>query len=214
MSDPPESIAVKADPLIDRPALLDRLPVVRDLETPRLERLLRSLSWSLLFLGVGACTIRGAQRPPDPDLVPEFGTISFKVTDPAGQLLPTEFCALHAETSQQRGQGMKGKSDQGGYDAMVFTFDPPQQATFFNEGVPIALHIGWFDANGLFVSSAEMQPCMQQGGCPTYTASAPFALAMETPVGGLGALAIGAGSKVALGEPGCSARTPAPPPTG
>lgn len=216
MSDPSESAPVNADPLVDRPAVLDSLPVVRDLETPRLERLLRSLTWTLLFLGVGACMVQGAQRPPDPDLVPEFGTISFKVTNPAGQLLPSPFCALHAASPQQRAQGMKGKSDLGGHDAMVFAFERPEMVSFINKDVPIALHIAWFDETGTFISAAEMPPCQQDTGCPTYTASAPFTLALETPVGGLGSIGIGAGSKVELGARGCSPSTapaaPAAPP--
>ncbi|HUS62490.1 MAG TPA: DUF192 domain-containing protein [Acidimicrobiales bacterium] len=217
MSDPAESEPVTPDPLVDRPALLDSLPVVRDLETPRLERLLRSSVWTLLFLGVGACMVQGAQRPPDPDLSPEFGTISFKVTNPAGQLLPSEFCALHARTARERQQGMRGKSDQAGHDGMVFAFEAAGLVYFENKDVPIALHIAWFDQTGAFVSAAEMPSCLQETGCPTYTASAPFTLAIETPVRGLEALQIGPGSRVELGRRGCTPRTPpapAAPPAG
>jgi uncharacterized membrane protein (UPF0127 family) len=96
-----------------------------------------------------------------------------------------------------------GRGDLGGFDAMVFRFDADTTGSFYMRNTPLPLSIAWFDRNGVFVSSADMEPCPDRAGCPDYTAAAPYRLAVEVPKGGLGALGIDAGSSLMVGG-GCA----------
>ena len=59
----------------------------------------------------------------------------------------------------------------------------------------------FFAKGGGFVSAADMPPCTagRAGDCPLYSAKAPYVDALEVPMGGLGALAVGPGSSMATG---------------
>ena len=59
----------------------------------------------------------------------------------------------------------------------------------------------WLDTAGRFVSSTDMEPCLDKPDCPTYSAAAPYRYALEVPKGGLGALSIGDGSVISVGGP-------------
>ena len=107
---------------------------------------------------------------------------------------PALFCALLAETAQQRARGLMGRRDLAGYDAMLFRFEADTTGQFYMRNVPVPLSIAWFAADGRFVSSADMAPCPDMDGCPTYGASGPYRFAVEVLQGGLGSLGIGNGS--------------------
>ncbi len=127
--------------------------------------------------------------------VPPFSSVRFRVG--GGDDL---YCALLAATDQARRQGMQQRSNFGGYDAMVFAFGADVATTFTNHFVPIDLSIGWFDAWGRLVDQTTMDACPDGNDCPTYDSKDPFRYAIETPVGGLGALGLaGSGSVVHLG---------------
>ncbi len=126
-----------------------------------------------------------------------FGEVAFRVSpaagDPAGA-----FCALLAETAQQQARGLMGRRDLAGYDAMLFRFAADTTAGFYMRNVPVPLSIAWFSADGRFVSSADMAPCPDQDGCPTYAAAGPYRFAIEVLEGGLGRLGVGEGSVLAV----------------
>jgi len=169
---------------------------------------LRLLQWAVLALmagGLAACVATGANRPADPQLeggrlegdrsrVPGFGEVSFTVR-PAGAAAPSAgpYCALLAETTAQVQRGLMGRSDLAGYDGMVFRFPEDSSAGFYMQDVPVPLTVAWFDAQGRFVSSADMATCPDVN-CPTYRPAGPYRFALEVLSGGLGRLAVGPGS--------------------
>ncbi|PLS76680.1 MAG: hypothetical protein CYG61_01210 [Actinobacteria bacterium] len=171
-----------------------------------------------LLSGLGALLAVGANGPPDPRLAPaeasapvgapvEFGEIAFRVTPRPGSGLSatSEGCALLAETERQHQKGLMGRRDLGGYDAMVFRFAADQSGSFFMRNVPIPLSIAWFDARGRLVSTAEMEPCPDQEGCPQYAPAGPYRFALEVERGGLGRLGIDDDSVLSVGGD-CSPR--------
>jgi len=181
---------------------------LRSLDTAAGVRRLGWLIVVLLVLGFGILVGRGGSRPRDPYLVDQsrgtstriagFGQAAVTVTG-AGQ---RRLCAAVADTEAQRQQGLMGRTDLAGYDAMVFVFPADTDVQFYMRNTPLPLSIAWFDAAGRYVSSTDMAPCPDQPGCPTYAAAAPYRLALEVPQGGLRALGIGPGSSVAVGG-GC-----------
>lgn len=165
--------------------------------------LLKVIGWAVTVvagLGVIAFLTVGANGPADPTLggIPGFGEVAFQVA-PGGGGSAGSFCALLAETDQQRAQGLMGRRDLAGYDAMVFRFDADTTGPFFMRNVPVGLSIAWFGADGRFVSSADMAPCPDQEGCPTYAPAGPYRLAVEVLQGGLAGLGVGDGSVLTIG---------------
>ena len=175
------------------------------------------LGWAvaaLFVIGVVAMVATGANEPADPYLEsptvgPRFGTVAFRIVGgerQQGRAAPTstERCALLAESREQLARGLMGRRHLGGYDGMVFRFAADHEGAFYMRNVPVPLSIAWFDAEGRFVSSADMAPCEDREGCPRYFATAPYRYAIEVPGGGLGRLGIGPGSVLELGG-GCTA---------
>lgn len=170
------------------------------------------LGWSVVLVvlaGVGALVAVGANGPADPRLSAgsvrdaaartEFGEVAFRVVPVTSSGLATpERCALLADTDLERQKGLMGRTDLGGYDAMIFRFDADTANTFFMRNVPMALSIAWFDASGLFVSGTDMEPCPDQEGCPQYPPAGPYRFAIEVQKGGLDRLGITQGSTLSL----------------
>lgn len=171
----------------------------RDLEKGR--KAVGGMVIALAVLAVVGFLSVGANGPADPRLggIAGFGEVAFHVSPGGANGSATRFCALLAESEQQRAQGLMGRKDLAGFDAMVFRFDTDSTGGFFMRDVPVALSIAWFDVGGRFVSSAEMSSCPDQDGCPTYTPPGPYRVAVEVLKGGLGRLRIGAGSTIAVG---------------
>ncbi len=103
-----------------------------------------------VVIGTGVVIYRVlTDQPAEPDertdlaFVAGFGRVGFRVNDS-----PAVRCALLAATEQARRQGMQGRRDLGGYDAMVFAFAEDSTTTFINHFVPVDLSIGWYDATG------------------------------------------------------------------
>ena len=149
----------------------------------------------------------GANGPDDPKLTErqkfgDFGTVAFTVEHGA---VSDDFCALLAATDAQRQTGMMGRNDFGGYDGMVFAFPKPlepSQVYFYNRRVPIALTVAWFDSQGRWVGSKDLEPCPDMDGCPSIAPPAPFRYAVEVKRGGLDRLGLGPGSQISFSE-GC-----------
>jgi uncharacterized membrane protein (UPF0127 family) len=137
--------------------------------------------------------IRRAFEPEPRDVtlpvVAGFGRVGFRVgANPALR------CALLAETERAREQGMQGRRDLAGYDAMVFAFAEDTTTRFINHFVPIDLSIGWYDSRGRRVDATRMEACATGRDCPTYGARDPYRYAVETPTGGL--------ERLGLAQPG------------
>lgn len=121
-----------------------------------------------------------------------FGEVVIQVQRVDGQVV--EWCLLLAETDAQRSRGLMEVADPtlGGYDGMLFRFDAAATVGFYmrNTAQPISIaYLG--DAGGL-VSVAEMTPCEDVDGCPTYPAEGLVRWAVEVPsaAGGVAALGI------------------------
>ena len=127
----------------------------------------------------------------------QFGEVRFVVTDVDGR--EREFCALLADSEAQREQGLMGRRDLGGYDAMLFSWAADSGSAFWMRTVPIALAIAWFDASGRHVGQADMAPCGDSDACARYAASGPYRWAAETLAGGLPQLGIGPGAVIRVG---------------
>jgi uncharacterized membrane protein (UPF0127 family) len=98
-----------------------------------------------------------------------------------------------ADSPTERGQGLKGRSDLGGYDAMLFVNHADSSASYTMAGVPVPLDIGWYDRRGRLVDTAEMDPCPEGGQrCPLYSADGPYRFAVETARGELAGGPLGA----------------------
>lgn len=141
----------------------------------------------------------GATAGPRRTPVAGFGEIAFQV---AGRSATR--CALLASTPEQRRQGLMGRTDLAGYDGMLFVFPSEQDSGFWMKDTPMPLSIAFFDSDGGFVSSADMEPCMDRGNdCPVYRPAGPYRTALEVQQGGLSGLGIGPGASIAAGG-GCS----------
>jgi uncharacterized membrane protein (UPF0127 family) len=180
----------------------------------------RRAVWTIAILSVLAFIVRGATRPEDPSFeasasadaattaagrvqIEGFGEVAFTTTDPAGMI--AEWCALLADTDELRQRGLMGQDDLNGYDAMVFRFTEPSTGGFWMKDTIIPLTVAYFDADGRFVSSADMQPCPPGADCPSYPPEGEYVTAVEVPLGGLGAIGIGPGSVLGFGGTGCAA---------
>lgn len=132
-----------------------------------------------------------------------FGETAFRVTPPGGPA--TAWCALLAENDATRTTGLMEQRDLRGYDGMVFRFPQASAGRFHMRGTLIPLSIAFFDADGAFVSSADMVPCPDSvATCPTYGADGAFLHALEVPGGGLDELGVGTGSRLSFPATTCS----------
>jgi uncharacterized membrane protein (UPF0127 family) len=179
----------------------------------------RLLGWVIavvLVAGLLAFLAKGADQPANPYLksvatsvpavvsttvpvrtpLPGFGEVAFRVAS------GPELCALLAQTAAQHSRGLMARTDLAGHVGMLFVFSATSSETFFMRNTPMPLSIAWFDAAGHFVSAADMAPCPDRVGCPTYAAAKPYRYALEVPQGGLGGLGIGSGSTITVGA-GC-----------
>ena len=128
-----------------------------------------------------------------------FAETAAAVTTPDGTVIP--WCLLLAAAQEQRNRGLMEVTDLAGYAGMVFVWPEDSNSSFYMRNTPTPLSIGWFDAEGGFVSDADMDPCGDVEGCTLYSATGPYRFAVEVPQGELDQLGVGEGSRLALGGP-------------
>jgi uncharacterized membrane protein (UPF0127 family) len=166
----------------------------------------RRAAWVVFALGLLALVVRGADAPADPSFasVPRrplagFQQVAFHVTTSEGDVL--DWCALLAATEAARQQGLMEQDDLLGYDGMVFRFDELTVETFWMFHTPEPLSIAWFDDEGRFISTTDMDPCESdvEAACPLYPAPRPYRFAVEAARGDLGRLGIEPGSRLRIG---------------
>jgi len=145
----------------------------------------------------------GANRPADPHLlpslsrpqVPGFDEIAYRID----KTTANQRCALLAATTAQQQQGLMNRTDLAGHDGMLFRFNADTRVGFYMQDTPIPLSIAWFDSHGNFVSSTDMEPCLDKVDCPNYYAAGPYRFALEVGKGDLGDLGVGPGSHLTVG---------------
>jgi len=91
-----------------------------------------------------------------------------------------------ADTLDERVAGLRGRTDLGPYDGMLFVFQGPSDAAFTMSGVTAPLDIGFFATDGARTSTRLMKPCAKaEPRCPVYRADGPYVYAIVTPKGQL-----------------------------
>ncbi len=118
----------------------------------------------------------------------QYGEVRFVITNAQGK--DEEFCALLADTPENQMRGLMGRSDLGGYDAMLFTWPVDVNGGFWMRTVPIWLSIAWWDNRGRLVTALDMAPCGDSSDCPIYNPTGSYRVAMETLRGGLEPLGV------------------------
>ncbi len=109
-------------------------------------------------------------------------------------------CLWVAKTERQRQRGLMAVTDLGVADGMAFVYDEPSNGQFWMRDTPLPLSIAFFAADGRFVSSTDMEPCLTgpSEDCARYAATGPYVTAIEVPQGGLADLGIRPGSRLEL----------------
>jgi uncharacterized membrane protein (UPF0127 family) len=183
------------DPLLDKPAGAPKwLPSVDD------ERGLRWLGVAVAMALVGgllAFVVRGADRPADPLL----GSTTTTAGGNTVELVPLDGCVLHATTPEQRQRGLMTVTDLKGYTGMAFSYDVDTATAFYMRNTPLPLSIAFIAADGAIVSTADMAPCEDREGCPTFPSGGAFRHALEVPQGYFPAMGIAAGARIDVGGP-------------
>jgi uncharacterized membrane protein (UPF0127 family) len=183
-------------------------------------RLLLAAAGALVGFGLWAFVLRGADQPADPFIedvtaaalpagvappgdparVPleGVGEVAITVQRPEGGDL-LAWCLLAAIEQAQRARGLMEVTDLRGYSGMAFIYDEDTTGGFYMRNTPTPLSIAWIAADGSVVSTADMAPCEDREGCPTYQPGGAYRSAIEVFQGGLDELGIVPGAKVTVG---------------
>ena len=205
------------DPLLDPPHWAPSwLPTIDDV---RGARLLRWLVTAVFVAGVAACVTEGADSPADPELgaplteVPtepapgslaaKFGTVAAQLVALSGEVL--ELCLLHADSAEERAEGLMQVTDLEGHDGMLFSFEEPSDGQFYMYRTLLPLTIAWWDVDGAFVSRADMAPCESEdpAACERFPAAAPYRFAVEVTQGAPLAARFEPGARLQVGADAC-----------
>lgn len=139
-----------------------------------------------------------------PGIAPEgFDLVAARITAADGSTC--DVCLWAALTPLQRAQGLMGVTDLSGADGMLFRWEAPTTSQFWMRDTPTPLSIAWFAADGAFVSSADMTPCLEgpDEACARYSAAGPYSDAIEVAEGALPELSIGPGSHLTVLDAPC-----------
>lgn len=133
--------------------------------------------------------------PAERNLMTGFGEVAIAVVAADGTV--TGWCALLAETAEQRSQGLMEVTDLGGYAGMLFVSDTQRDQKFWMANTPMPLSIAWFDNEGTFVSATDMEPYDED--CEQCRSDGPARFALEVPQGELPGMDIEEGSSLKIG---------------
>ncbi|TSC58678.1 MAG: hypothetical protein Greene041619_388 [Candidatus Peregrinibacteria bacterium Greene0416_19] len=87
-----------------------------------------------------------------------------------------------ADDPQERARGLMERQQVPWGTGMLFLFPTSQQLSFWMKNTLVPLDILYFDARGVFVSSATMEPCAADP-CRTYPSAGSAMYALEVPAG-------------------------------
>jgi uncharacterized protein len=105
-----------------------------------------------------------------------------------------------ADDPDERARGLMGVTELGREDGMAFVYDAPSTGTYWMKDTLIPLSIAFVGEDGTIVTVRDMEPCTTSS-CPTYSADAPFELAIEANVGWFDHHGVGPGDGVSLEVP-------------
>jgi len=189
------------------PSLLELPPALAGspLGRPDARRWLKWVVWALAALGLASLFAVGGSRPADPHLAGsrvqgfDEGTVQVLAVAQGSASSPTAtYCSLLASTPAQHERGLMTRRDLAGYASMAFRFTEDVDVLFYNRNVPMALTVAWFDKEGRWIGSRDLEPCPDIEGCPTIAAPVPFRYVVEVERGGLARLGLGPGSQIAV----------------
>lgn len=124
-----------------------------------------------------------------------FTTATVRITKADGEVC--EVCMWLADVGDERSRGLMGVTDLGAAAGMAFVFPKPTGGAFYMFGTPTPLSIAWFTADGAFVSTTDMAPCLTAAAdCERYRPGGEYQLAIEVFEGGLAGFGLGPGSTV------------------
>ncbi len=168
--------------------------------------------WALAALAVASLFAVGGAQPADPFLATsrvvgfDEGTLKVMVAAQGSTTPVADYCALLASTPAQQAKGLMTRRDLAGYAAMAFRYAQDVDVLFYNRNVPMALTVAWFDREGRWISSRDLEPCPDTDGCPTIAAPVDFRFVVEVEKGGLSRLGLGPGSQIGVVN-GCTGPT-------
>ena len=127
-----------------------------------------------------------------------FTTAMLRVNKPDGEIC--DICVWLADSAEERGRGLMGVTDLGEPVGMAFLFASASENKFFMFQTPMPLSIAWFAADGMFVGTADMVPCVDEPreSCARYAADAEYTLAVEVAQATLDSHGLVPGSTVEL----------------
>ncbi len=145
----------------------------------------------------GEAVSTSAASEPSGTVVPlgfDLGEVT--ITTAGGEDQPVQVWI--ADSTEERARGLMEVTDLGDADGMLFVFDDPSVHRFYMWQTPMPLDIAFFAADGTFIGSAAMDPCLEPSAdvCVRYDADEPFQFALEVPAGGLDDLGIGPGARL------------------
>ena len=129
------------------------------------------------------------------DLADEVEAVSFgwtamtMVTDEA----EIELGVFIADTPERRSRGLMYATGLPPNNAMLFVFeDPPVHSGFWNNNVPIDLHVAFLDAEGRIIEILTLEARSPETRQPQQ----PYSYALEVPAGRFDELGIGLGDRL------------------
>lgn len=154
-----------------------------------LPRIVRRLVWVWACFGalLIAALAMGIFAPPQ--VVPE-GEATIALTDPTGTTITLDVEVADAPDEWQTGLMNRPQVTRG----MLFVFPEDSPQSFWMKNTLVPLDIAYFRSDGAWVSSARMEPCIEDP-CASYPSDGPAMYALELPAGGVGA-GIGSGWKL------------------
>ena len=102
-----------------------------------------------------------------------------------------------ADEPEARTHGLMFRESLGQEAGMLFVFDEEIPLSFWMKNTLIPLDVLYFDAEGNFISSATMVPCMGDP-CSTYASLSPARYALEVNAGFVENHVVGEGWKLLL----------------
>jgi uncharacterized membrane protein (UPF0127 family) len=124
-----------------------------------------------------------------------FDLVQARVTAADGEVC--ELCVWLADQPDLRRRGLMGVTDLGDGAAMAFVYPRPTTTSFWMRDTLLALSIAFFDAEGAFLDSFDMEPCTTPT-CPSHPTPLQFTVAVEVTQGGLDELLMVPGSSLEL----------------
>lgn len=160
--------------------------------------------WALVVLALITLFTVGGAQPADPYIATsrvtgfDEGTLKVLVAGQGSAVAIDDYCTLVALTAAQHERGLTGRRDLAGYAALVRSYDQDVDVLVYNRGVPMAVSVAWFDREGRWIGSRDLDACPDVEGCPTLAAPVDFRYIVQVDKGGLSRLGLGPGSQIAV----------------